>query len=122
LVARRQTLAFIRPGWRLGLVPLSGDHKPVSYLPGEFLKQPAFSPDGRWIADVAEESGRHEVYVQSIPAGRGRPHIYTTGGAQPLWRRDGKEIFYLSPDRKMVGVPVKTDAAFLKNWLTAGRN
>jgi Tol biopolymer transport system component len=63
-----------------------------------------FSPDGKWIAFVSNESGRAEVFVQSFPEGRMRTQVSTTGGAQVRWSGDGKEIFYVAPDGKMTAV------------------
>ena len=56
---------------------------------------PAFSPDGRWLAYVSDESGRFEVYLQPYPTGE-RLAVSTAGGNGPVWRRDGKALFYLS--------------------------
>jgi len=110
-----QTLVFVRrhaaPAGGLWLLSAGGDHKPVLYLEGRFF-QPAFSPDGRWMAYVSAESGRYEVFVQPVPAGQGKWQISTHGGAQPIWRRDGKELFYKSADSKIVAVPVKVGASF----------
>ena len=53
-----------------------------------------FSPDSRWVAYVSDETGRYEVYVESLPRGKGRWRISTGGGIQPRWRRDGRELFY----------------------------
>src|SRR6516164_2818265 len=83
----------IRPRRRQGLLPTGGDHKSTRYLQGRAL-QPAFSPDGRWMAYAADESGSWEVFVQSVPAGRGKWQMSNHGGAQPVWRRDVKELFY----------------------------
>jgi hypothetical protein len=71
-----------------------------------------FSPDGKWIAYTSDESGRPEVYVQSFPASGGKWLISIAGGSQPRWRRDGKELFYLAPDGKLMAVPVNTGAGF----------
>lgn len=99
----------------LSLVPIQGDRKLVDYLEGP-LYQPAFSPDGRWIAYAADESGQPDVFVQSFPAGHGKWQVSTHGGAQPVWSRDGKELFYKSPPLsdgdKVFAVPVKTGAMF----------
>src|SRR5262249_28931745 len=54
---------------------------------------PAFSPDGRWLACVSNQSGRNEVYVEAYPHGDRFP-VSTTGGGGPVWRGDGKEIFF----------------------------
>jgi Tol biopolymer transport system component/predicted Ser/Thr protein kinase len=65
-----------------------------------------FSPDGRWIAFASDESKKNEVYVAPYP-GPGRTWLISTaGGDQPLWRSDGKEIFYISPDRRLMAAKV----------------
>ena len=56
-----------------------------------------FSPDGRWIAYTSDESGRNEIYVGPFPGPGGKQQISTSGGRQPKWRGDGKEIFYSGP-------------------------
>src|SRR5262249_3981642 len=63
-----------------------------------------FAADGQWFAYVSNESGRDEVYLQSFPQSGGKWQISTTGGAQPHWRADSKEIFYIGLDRKMMAV------------------
>jgi Tol biopolymer transport system component len=69
--------------------------------------QGQFSPDVHWIAYTSNESGSAEVYVRRFPAAGGKWQISTRGGAQPRWRRDGKELFYLAPDGKLMAVAVK---------------
>ena len=72
---------------------------------GQFF--PSERPDGRyWIAYASNESGRSEIYVESFPRGAPKATISTSGGMQPRWRRDGKELFYLSVDRKLMAVDV----------------
>jgi serine/threonine protein kinase len=70
------------------------------------------SPDGHWIAYQSDESGVFEIYVTSFPISSGKWQISTRGGGEPCWSRDGKELFYLSPDAKFMSVPVTTGAAF----------
>src|SRR5262249_37093190 len=65
------------------------------------------SPDGRWIAFDSNESGRPEVYVASVPSLAERRLVSSAGGLQPIWRNDGKELFYLAPDGKLTAVDVK---------------
>jgi eukaryotic-like serine/threonine-protein kinase len=83
-----------------------------------FLKAPAtlknaqFSPDGKWVAYASNESGRWEVFVTSFPEARGKWQVSNGGGEQPRWRADGKELFYLAADAKMMAVPVKLGAGF----------
>ena len=70
----------------------------------------AFSSDGRWMAYQSDESGQDQIYVQTIPASGAKYQISTTGGTQPRWRRDGKELFYFSTDRKLMAVPMALGA------------
>ena len=65
-----------------------------------------FSADGRWVAYASNETGTWEVYVTSFPEPRGKWQVSSGGGQQPRWRGDGRELFYLSPDGKMMAVPV----------------
>jgi Tol biopolymer transport system component len=67
------------------------------------------SPDGRWLAFVSDESGRAEVYVVPFPGGGGRWQISANGGAYPRWRGDGRELYFLSSDNKIMAVPVTAD-------------
>jgi Tol biopolymer transport system component len=104
----------------LWVLPLFGDRKPFPFLQTQFNELfGGFSPDGRWIAYASDESGRNEVYVTPFPGpGRvrsaaaaletqgGKWQVSTAGGDQPRWRRDGKEIFYLGPDGKLVSAAV----------------
>jgi hypothetical protein len=87
---------------------LSGNRKPVALMKSEFAKdEPHVSPDGRWIAYNTTESGRWEVYVAAFPGFTAKRQVSNNGGAQALWRKDGKELFYLSPDGKLMAVDVK---------------
>jgi len=100
-------------GRDVSLLPLAGERKPVSFLKTPFYERHAqLSPDGRWMAYISDESGTSEVYVQSFPAGGGKWQVSTSGGVQPRWRHDGKELFYLGPDGKMMAVAVKAGATF----------
>ena len=95
------------------VLPLFGDRNPIHLLHSEFNEsQGQFSPDGRWIAYVSDESETPQVFVQSFPALTGKWQVSTNGGTQPRWRRDGKELFYLAPDRKLMAVTVKTVDVF----------
>jgi len=71
-----------------------------------------FSPDGKWVAYASNESGRWEIYVTSFPTAQGKWQVSNAGGEQPKWRIDGKELFYLAADGKIVAVPVMTGANF----------
>ena len=99
-------------GYDLGVLPLSGDQKPSVFFATPFNEvQGRFSPNHRWIAYASDESGRFDVYVRPFPAASGQWKISDAGGMQPEWRRDGKELFYISSDGKMTAVPVTTDGA-----------
>jgi Tol biopolymer transport system component len=95
--------------WEL---PLSGDdRKPRALMPSGFMTMEArYSADGHWIAFTSNESGKFEVYVVPSSGRGGKWQISSGGGQQPLWRRDGKELFYLSSDDKLMSVPIKLNA------------
>ncbi|HEX6186735.1 MAG TPA: protein kinase [Pyrinomonadaceae bacterium] len=100
-------------GANLWVLPLYGDMKPYVVLQTQFNETHGrFSPDNRWLAYVSNESGRNEVYVQSFPTSGGKWQVSTTGGAQPHWRADGKELFYMTPDRKLMAVDVNSQQSF----------
>jgi Tol biopolymer transport system component len=91
--------------------PMTGDQKPYPFLSTPFDESAAmFSPDGRWVAYVSDESGKLEVYVTAFPSGEGKWQISTAGGRFPRWRRDGTEMFYLAPDNKLMSVKVSAAA------------
>jgi eukaryotic-like serine/threonine-protein kinase len=95
----------------LWLLPLSGDRKPVPYLQTPFDEMAArFSPDGKWMAYQSNESGRFQVYVQAFPSSGAKYQISTSGGTFPRWRRDGRELFYVSADQKLMATPIKLGA------------
>jgi DNA-binding winged helix-turn-helix (wHTH) protein/Tol biopolymer transport system component len=75
-------------------------------------RSPKFSPDGHWVAYAANESGTYDVFVRSFPDGNEKHQISTQGGARPLWRRDGHELFYLGLDGTLMAVPVRAGATF----------
>jgi eukaryotic-like serine/threonine-protein kinase len=76
--------------------------------------QGQFSPDGHWIAYTSNATGQSEIYVIPFPLSPsgGKWMISRGGGVQPRWRRDGKELFYISPDSKMMAVDVNTRPIF----------
>ena len=76
------------------------------------VKGAQFSPDGRWVAYSSNESGSMEIYVVPFPSGNGKWQVSTGGGQEPRWRNDGKELFFLSRDSKMMAVPVSTGTSF----------
>ena len=70
-----------------------------------------FSPNGKWVALVANDSGRPEVFLQSFPGATNRTQISTAGGTQVRWSHDGSEIFYIAPGGRMTAVSVALDGA-----------
>jgi Tol biopolymer transport system component len=74
--------------------------------------QGVLSPDGLWLAYVSEETGVPQVYVQSFPNGEQRVQVSSQGGAEPHWRKDGKELFFLGADRVMMAVRVSLRPTF----------
>jgi len=98
-------------GWDLWYVPLSAPRKPVPFLQTEFSEvQGHLSPNGRWLAYTSDESGALEVYVTSFPSPGEKHRVSSNGGAQALWRRDGKEIFYLSADRHIMAASLESQS------------
>ena len=87
-------------------LPLDGSGKPFPVVQTNFDEQDAqFSPDGKWIAYQSDESGRVEIYVQPFPGPGNKWPISTNGGSQVRWRRDGKELFYVALDGRLMAVP-----------------
>ena len=85
-----------------------GDAKPEELFRSSFrIEQPQLSPDGRWLSYLSNESGSFEVYIQPFLGPGERVRVSTDGGGQPLWRRDGKELYYLSPDGRLMAVELK---------------
>jgi eukaryotic-like serine/threonine-protein kinase len=100
-------------GADLFIAPLSGDPKPMPFLQTPFNEAIGqFSPDGRWIAYQSNESGRQEVYVAPFPGPGGKWQVSTAGGVGQRWRRDGKELFYVSnADNKLMAADVSGQGA-----------
>ena len=97
----------------LWALPTSGDKKPMPIAVSPFSEQSAmFSPDGRYVAYVSNESGRDEIYVQTFPEPGGKWQVSNEGGNDPSWREDGKEIYYRSPDQKLMAVEIHGGADF----------
>ncbi len=109
-----QTVVFYgaRPGGQSDIWVLPLGAKPQAIINTRFVERvPMFSPDGRWLAYVSDESGRREVYVQPYPALDKRWLISNDGGNEPTWRGDGKELFYRN-GHKMMSVSIETEPEF----------
>jgi Tol biopolymer transport system component len=97
----------------LWLLPLVDDRKPVPFLTTQSDNMHAtYSPNGHLVAYTSNESGRFDVYVQTFPLSDRKWTVSTTGGSEPRWRADGREIFYLSEDRKLMAVSVGPGPSF----------
>jgi Tol biopolymer transport system component len=96
------------------LASLKGDRTPHPYMETPFSEtRPQVSPDGRWIAYESDESGRSEIYIQTFPRPGGKWQISASGGVQPRWRGDGRELFYFGLDRTFMAVPLREETGSL---------
>jgi eukaryotic-like serine/threonine-protein kinase len=93
------------------VLPLNGDRTPQMIAQTPFPDvEPQFSPNVRWLAYSSSENGRNEVYVQAFPSTGRRWQVSSSGGRQPLWRADGKELYFVSDDRRFFAVDVSERA------------
>jgi eukaryotic-like serine/threonine-protein kinase len=92
----------------LALIPAQGG-KVTPFLKTAFSTSDGqISPDGKWVAYDSNESGDWEVYVTTFPGAAGKWQVSRGGGAEPRWRADAKEIFYIGPKSMITAVPVAT--------------
>jgi Tol biopolymer transport system component len=111
-----QFLAYIETnpttGWDIWVLRM-GDRKPQPFLRTPSTEgAPRFSPDGRWLAYISDESGHREIYVQPYPGPGGKWQISTEGGTEPVWNPNGRELFYRSGD-KMMAVDIAAQPGFV---------
>ena len=100
-------------GPELWVLPLSTGAEPYPLLRTEFSEgDPAISPDGRWMAYHSNETGAPQIYVQAFPGGGSKVRISQTGGTEPRWRGDGRELFFLAPGGMLMVAEVDTARAF----------
>jgi serine/threonine-protein kinase len=106
---------------RVLALDVSDPDRPRPGKPEAFLRtpareeNPAFSPDGRWLAYMSSESGRFEVYVRPFPGPGGKWQVSNGGGIYPVWSRNGKELFYgstTSQERNILVVAYTTQGDF----------
>jgi serine/threonine-protein kinase len=101
-----------KTGEDIWVLPLQGDRNPRPFLRTPFSEGwAALSPDGHWLAYVSKELARSEIYVMAFPNAGGRWQISTEGGTEPLWARNGRELFYRSGE-KMMAVDIGTQPTF----------
>jgi serine/threonine protein kinase/Tol biopolymer transport system component len=97
-----------KTGSDLWALSLTGERKPFPVVQTSFDEiEGQFSPDGRWIVYASNESGRYEIYLRPFPDSGGKWQVSTLGGIQPRWRRDGRELFYVAPDNRLMAVPIR---------------
>jgi dipeptidyl aminopeptidase/acylaminoacyl peptidase len=95
------------------VLPIDGDGGPRPFLRTEAIEhESSLSADGKRMAYVTEESGQAEVYVETFPRSGERWRISPSGGCQPIWRRDGRELFFLALDGTLMAVPIQTRPRF----------
>jgi Tol biopolymer transport system component len=107
---------------KLWVLPLEVERKPVPFLGTQFEEPDGrFSPDGRWVAYVTNESGRYDVYIrhfspgppgQGVSSDGGNWLISENGGSGPMWRQDGKELYYIDLDGRLMAVSVTAGSDF----------
>jgi Tol biopolymer transport system component/tRNA A-37 threonylcarbamoyl transferase component Bud32 len=108
LLMRRQAPAAA--GWDLWYLPLTTGGKATPYIESQFQKVHAqFSPNGRWVAYATNESGNFQIVIQTFPDPKSKIVVTSKGGIEPRWSRDGRELYYLAPDGKLMVVPVVKD-------------
>jgi Tol biopolymer transport system component len=103
-----ETITIPKFAFDIWSIAVDGDRKPfpvVATTANE--RQGQFSPDGQWLAYQSDETGRFEIYVQRFPGPGGKRPISTNGGAQVRWRRDGRELFYIAMDGRLMAVPIR---------------
>src|SRR5215469_2088669 len=94
------------------VLPLTGEGKPYPFLQSQFPHNyPSFSPDGKWLAYCSRESGEYKVYVVPFPGPGGKWQVSPETGCTPHWRRDGRELFYLGFDNKLMAAEVKANGS-----------
>ena len=96
-----------KTGLDLWALPLAGDRKPFPVVRTPFDETAGqFSPNGRWVAYQSNESRQVEIYVRPFPGPDSEWQVSTAGGSQPRWRPDGKELFYVAADARLMAVPI----------------
>lgn len=102
-----------KTGNDIWVLPTEGERKPYVFLQTPFSESaPRFSPDGKFVTYVSQDQGRSEVFVQTFPASGNRWQISNNGGRASAWRSDGKEIFFVSAENKLMSVDVTTGDGF----------
>jgi eukaryotic-like serine/threonine-protein kinase len=99
-----------KTGTDLWVLPLTGEGNPFPFAKTKYMECCGkFAPNGRWIAYVSDESEREEIYIAPFPGPGPRRRISPAGGSQPRWRRDGREIFYIAMDKRLMAAAVDVE-------------
>jgi serine/threonine protein kinase len=102
-----------KSGFDVWVYPFFGNRKPFPYLQSTFNEMyPRLSPDGRWLAYTSDETKRQEVYVVTFPEPGGKWQVSTNGGSKAVWSKEGKELYSISADGKMMAAEVKGGERF----------
>lgn len=96
-----------KTGWDLWAVPTAGERQPFAVVQSEHgEREGAFSPDSRWVAYDSTESGRREIWIQPFPPTGTKWQVSTVGGFSPRWRGDGRELFYVAADGRLMAAAI----------------
>ena len=105
----------------LWALPLFGDRTPIPIAQTPANEERGrFSPDGRWVTYESTESGRSEIYVQTFPDLTRKVQISTGGGSAPVWRGDGRELFFRSPDDTLMAARIASSGSRLDTDTPSG--
>ena len=100
-------------GSDIWVLPMTGDRKPYAFLQSSSMEALGkLSPDDRWLAYQSNETGNFEIYVQAFPGKERKWPVSAKGGTRPVWSHDGKELFYMAADNKLMAMDVKSGARF----------
>jgi Tol biopolymer transport system component len=103
-----KTVLFRRDERFVFTLPASGTPKPVGLLNSPFHRgRFSFSPDGRWLAYQSDETGRSEIYVSRFPSLTGMRQVSADGGFAPVWRKDGRELFYMAENGQLMSLDIQ---------------
>ncbi|MBV8906709.1 MAG: protein kinase, partial [Acidobacteriia bacterium] len=101
-------------GRSLFILPMTGPLKPIPFVRTASPAWGKFSPDGKWVAYTSDESGRAEIYVAPFPGPGGKRQVSPGGGIYPRWRKDGKEIFYVALDQRLMAAEITAESSRLE--------
>jgi serine/threonine protein kinase/Tol biopolymer transport system component len=102
--------------WSIWILPLAGGGKPYLWIKSDAdLQLGKFSPDGRWMAFISEESGEQQVYIRPFPGPGSRTQVSLHGcNGEAFWRRDGKELYFMSLDSRVMAAELSRSGSSVK--------